>query len=29
MADSVDAQQMLVTLNNKLDWRNGPIFASI
>jgi hypothetical protein len=23
MADFVDAQQMLVTLNNKLDWRNG------
>jgi hypothetical protein len=29
MADSVDAKQMLLTLNNKLDWPSGLIFASI
>jgi hypothetical protein len=29
MADSVDAKQMLLTLNSKLDWLNGFIFASI
>ncbi len=28
MADSVDAKQMLLTLNNKLDWLDGHIFAS-
>jgi hypothetical protein len=29
MADSIDPKQMLLTLNSKLDWRNGLIFASI
>jgi len=29
MADSVDAKQMLLTLNSKLDWINSLIFASI
>ena len=29
MADSVDAKQMLLTLDSKLDWLNGLIFASI
>ena len=29
MADSVDTKQMLLTLNSKLDWLNGLIFASI
>jgi hypothetical protein len=29
MADSVDTKQMLLTLNTKLDWLNGSIFASI
>ena len=27
MADSIDAKQMLVTLNSELDWINGLIFA--
>jgi hypothetical protein len=27
MADSADAEQMLLTLNSKLDWLNGPIFC--
>jgi hypothetical protein len=29
MADSVDAKQMLRTLNSKLGWLTGLIFASI
>ena len=29
MADSVDAKQMLLTTNSKLDWLNGLIFANI
>jgi len=29
MADSVGAKQMLLTLNSKLDWPNGPIFTGI
>jgi len=29
MADSVDTKQMLLTLNSKLDWTNGLIFAGI
>jgi hypothetical protein len=29
MADSIDAKQMLLTLNSKPDWLNGLIFASI
>jgi len=29
MADSIDAKQMLVTLNSKLDWLNGRIFGGI
>jgi len=29
MADSIDAKQMLLTLNSKLGWPNGLIFASI
>ena len=29
MADSVDANQMLLTLNSKLDWLKGLISASI
>jgi hypothetical protein len=29
MADSANAEQMLLTLNGKLDWRNGLVFASI
>ena len=29
MADSIDAKQMLLTLNSKLDWLNSLIFASI
>jgi hypothetical protein len=29
MADSIDAKQMLVTLNSKLDWLNGLMFASV
>jgi hypothetical protein len=29
MADSADAKQMLLTVDNKLDWPNGLIFVSI
>jgi hypothetical protein len=29
MADSVDAKQMLLTLNSKLGWLNGRAFAGI
>jgi len=29
MADSIDAKQMLLTLNSKLNWLNGLRFASI
>jgi hypothetical protein len=29
MADSIDAKQIFVTLNSKLDWLNGLVFASI
>jgi hypothetical protein len=29
MADSVDANQMLLTLNSRLDWLNGLIFCAI
>ncbi len=29
MADSIDAKQMLVTLNSKLDWLNGLIYAGV
>jgi len=29
MTDSIDAKQMLLTLNSKLGWLNGLIFASI
>jgi len=29
MADSIDTKQMLLTLNSKLDWTNGLIFAGI
>jgi len=29
MADSIDAKQMLLTLNSKLDWLNSLIFANI
>ena len=29
MADSVDAKQMLLTLNSKLGWLNGLIFDGV
>jgi hypothetical protein len=29
MADSIDAKQMLLTLDSKLDWLNGLAFAGI
>jgi len=29
MADSIDAKQMHLTLNSKLDWLNGLAFAGI
>jgi hypothetical protein len=29
MADSIGAKQMLLTLNSKLDWLNGLVFAGI
>ena len=29
MADSIDPKQMFLTLNSRLGWQNGLIFASI
>ena len=29
MADSIDAKQMLLTLNSRLDWLNSLIFCAI